>query len=231
MNVSEYLGKYAALDETAAKKVDLLADFLVAENEKYNLTAITDAKDVAMLHFYDSITPLRFIAHNASLIDIGTGAGFPALPIALFRPDVDVTMLDSTAKKLAFAQSAAALAGLENTSQLCGRAEELSHRPECRERFTVATARGVAVLNVLCELALPFVKTGGYFIAMKGRSGGEEAQNAHSAAKALGAKLVECESVIIPETDHTHTLVVFEKTRPTPECYPRKYAAITKKPL
>lgn len=229
MSVSAILSKYTDAVPRQLEAFDVIAGFLSEESKKYNLTALHDEHDVAMLHFYDSLTVAKMI--SGKVIDIGCGAGFPSLPLAVYRPDCTVTMLDSTRRKVEFAATAARLSGTENVKALCGRAEELSRLPEHRETYDTAVSRGVAALNILCEWALPFVRVGGLFIAMKGRAGREEAERSAHALEVLGGEIRDITDAEIPETDHIHTLITIKKTRPTSPQYPRSNAVTGKRPL
>lgn len=233
MSVSEYIRQYDALTEGELEKFDAFADMLVETNKKFNLTALTDDKDMALLHFYDSLTVRQAITPNdgAKLIDIGCGAGFPSMPLAITMQNCNFTMMDSTAKKLTFISESARTLGLTNVTTLTGRAEEFSVKPEYREKYDVGLARGVARLNILAELVLPFVKVGGVFVAMKGSRAAEELEEALHGIDLLGGALGRVIPVAIPETDRVHNLIVIRKIAPTPGKYPRQYTKIAKKPL
>ncbi len=209
-----------------------LYNSLIDTNKLYNLTAVTDVEKVCALHFADSLSALKYIEKNADLLDIGCGAGFPSLPIAIARPDVRVTAVDSTAKKIDFVSSFSKENALANITAITGRAEELA-RSEMRHGFSIVTARAVARLNVLCEIAVPLLKLGGHFIAMKGSAGKEELREAKNAIKALGGSVTdfsEGELVLSCETQK-RTIILIEKTAVTPDIYPRAYSKILKKPL
>lgn len=232
--VSKYLEKYFAGRVDELEKFDVIADMLMRENEKFNLTALRDAKDIAFLHFYDSLTVLGGEVERGKrlkMIDIGSGAGFPSLPLAVAVNTSSVTMLDSTAKKLAFAMSAANAAGLKNVGSVCGRAEEYAHDKLFRESYDIALARGVAPLNILLEWCLPFVRPGGFFVAMKGRAATQELTACENALAVLGGTVRSVREAEIPETEHVHTLITIEKTAPTPDIYPRQNSVTKKKPL
>lgn len=202
---------------------------LLEANRHTNLTAIRDEPGVARLHFLDSAALLKTADFGGKkVIDVGSGAGFPGVPLRILRPDMALTTIDSVGKKVDFVKAACQTLGLEDVTCLWGRAEEL---PALRERFDVAVCRAVAELDVLAELCLPLVKTGGLFIAMKGPACGEEAARAEFAVKAMGGRPREIFRYGIPGTDVTHAAAVVEKVKPTPPQYPRRYAQIRKKPL
>lgn len=223
-NLSDYIDH----KETFFKLYTALSD----TNKLYNLTAVTDAEGVSALHFADSLLAVKYIKGNGKLLDIGCGAGFPSLPIAIVRNDLSVFGIDSTAKKIAFSTKFAEENGIKNFISRAARAEELALTKE-REGYDFVTARAVARLNILSELALPFVKTGGYFIALKGSLGDEEYQEAEKAIKTLGGKLekIEKEKLITAKGEQERTFIIIKKVSKTPEIYPRAYAKIVKKPL
>ncbi|MBQ3592853.1 MAG: 16S rRNA (guanine(527)-N(7))-methyltransferase RsmG [Clostridia bacterium] len=209
------------------KNYDALADRLIEANKRLNLTAITQKDAVMVLHIEDSLTLCDYIPQGAKVIDVGTGGGFPALPIAMARDDIFVTALDSTAKKLAFVEQTADEFSLP-LKTLCARAEEAAE--QLRETFDVAVSRGVTALPALCELCLPFVKIGGKFIAMKAKDCEAEISSAKNALSVLGGEIKE---VLCPTlSDGTvHTLIIIEKISATPLKYPRRWSEIKKKPL
>lgn len=233
MSFSELTKKYReTLTDAECRSLDIIGESLRDKNAVMNLTALTDEKGVGLLHFWDSLTLLDTgLFKKANVIDVGCGGGFPSLPLALCASDCVITSNDATAKKLAYVEETAGKAGIKNLKTLCGRAEELALAPEYRENFDIAVARGVARLNVLCEWCMPFVKVGGYFVAMKGEKGREEADEAGKAISVLGGELVDIIDVKVPEFDYLHTLVVIKKTKSTPKLYPRRNSQIQKKPL
>ena len=205
------------------------AEFLVSENEKYNLTALTAPEDIAVKHFLDSLLPLKFgfPPGGAKVIDVGSGAGLPAIPLAVARPDLDVTALDATVKKVAFIEKAARVAGVK-VAAVAARAEEAA-KPPLRGNFDCAVSRGVAALNVLCELCMPFVKVGGVFLAYKGRGADAEIAEAKNAIAVLGGEVERVERAEIGGAERA--LVFIRKVKPTHDVYPRPFAKIKKKPL
>lgn len=205
---------------------------LTETNKLYNLTAVTDEVGVAALHFCDSLFAAKHPENGDKILDIGCGAGFPSLPIAIARPDVTVLGMDSTAKKTEFSRKFATEHNLTNFTSLAARAEEAA-KTDKRESFDLVTARAVARLNVLAELTLPFVKLGGYFLAMKGSVGEEEYEEAKKGIETLGGKLekIEKRELVLPNGSQSRTLILIRKVRPTPIAYPRMYSKIIKKPL
>ena len=221
------------ISESSTGKLTKLIDRMIAVNEKMNLTAITAPEEIILKHIADSATVIEFIPKKARLLDIGTGAGFPALPIAILRPDVSVYALDSTAKKLKYIDETASILELDNVKTVSGRAEELGRTVNYRERFDVVTARAVASLNVLTELCMPFVKLGGQFISMKGSGAAEELQSAKSGIIQLGGTCFDDREFNLRynDSEFQRHILISKKTKNTPESFPRMYNRITKKPL
>lgn len=218
-------------DDIRTKFADL-TDFLFEYNSHTNLTAIRDISGVILKHYVDSLMGERYLPKSAKVIDIGAGAGFPSLPIAIVRPDIKITAVDSTAKKTRFTQLAAEKLSIDNITAISARAEELAMTSEYRERFDCAVSRAVARLNILSELCIPFVREGGSFIAYKAYSE-EETSEALSAFGALGGKLSGNEEVCLASGDESakRSIIIIQKTRPTPKIYPRNFSRISKKPL
>ena len=210
-----------------------LAAHLIRFNGVHNVTAITEPHQIIFRHFADCLTAASYLPEGARVIDVGCGGGFPCLPLAIARPDLQITALDSTAKKLKFVESAAAELGLNGVTVLCARAEEAVRRPDMRERFDVATARAVARLRILSELCLPFVRVGGTFLSLKGEAGAEEAREAERGIGILGGDLEWVREIPITDGGEIlhHVLIRVKKVAHTPEIYPRNYAGIVKKPL
>lgn len=202
-------------------------------NEKINLTAITKDNEFVKKHFIDCIKAFKSdaIKNAESLIDVGTGAGFPGLPIAILSPDTKVTLLDSLNKRINFLNTVVRELELKNVTTIHSRAEDGAKNKALREKFDIATSRAVANMSVLSEFCIPYVRLGGHFIALKGPSVTEELQNSKNALGTLGGKLITVKEVDIEGTDLKHNLVVVEKVKETPKAYPRKAGTVTKKPL
>jgi 16S rRNA (guanine527-N7)-methyltransferase len=210
------------------------ASLLVEWNERVNLTAITDEEGIVTKHFLDSLSVLPMLdplGEALSLIDVGTGAGFPGMALAIMRPAWQVTLLEATRKKVDFLALVAAELGLRNVMPLWGRAEERGQEAAHRERYDAAVARAVAELPVLAEFCLPLIRTGGRWVAQKGPRVEEEVQRARNAFGQLGGKLLTVESVAIPGLEEARTLVVVEKVRPTSATFPRAPGIPKKRPL
>ncbi len=204
-------------------------DFLLDYNSKVNLTAITDEREVILKHFVDSVTVCKFVDFkDKRIIDVGTGAGFPAVPIKIIEPNCNMVLLDSLNKRVKFLQELGDKINLKNTGYLHMRAEDGGRHKDCREKFDYCVSRAVAHLSVLAEYDLPFVKVGGQFIALKGPLVDEELEEAEDAIKVLGGEIERVESVQIPFTDINHKLVFIKKVRQTPKKYPRKAGKVTK---
>ena len=217
------------LSEEKAAQFLRYYELLVEWNEKFNLTAITEFDDVVDKHFIDSCLGSRYLPESAcSLADIGTGAGFPGIPLKIFRPELNVFLLDSLRKRVDFLNVVISELGLTGISALHGRAEEISRKPEFREKFDVCVSRAVASLNSLSELCIPFVKVGGLFLSYKGQKGSEEAKEAAKAIEILG-----CSSTLRSETlfDAERIFVICDKNKSTPPKYPRGGGKPFSKPL
>ena len=219
------------LNEERADRFFLLYEHLVRENERFNLTAVTEGRAVILRHLCDSVCVAPYLP-GGTLIDVGCGAGFPSLPLAICRPDIRVTALDATKKRTDYVKGCGELLGLTNLTVICARAEDAA-KGELRESFDAATARGVAELRVLAELCLPFVRVGGLFLAMKGKSADEEAAAARAGIGTLGARPEGRKEIALTDGEETlaRPALLYRKERKTPEGYPRAYARICKKPL
>ncbi|MEY8752937.1 16S rRNA (guanine(527)-N(7))-methyltransferase RsmG [Alkalicoccobacillus gibsonii] len=237
MNKSEFVlalsKKGIDLSEHQQWQFERYFELLVEWNEKMNLTALTSESDVYLKHFYDSISAGFYYSFNEqkSILDVGAGAGFPSLPIKIVFPDIHVTIIDSLKKRIGFLEHLASELKLENVHFHHNRAEIAGQDPAYRARFDVVTARAVARLSVLSELCLPFAKTGGEFLAMKGAGAEEELKDAKKALDTLGGAVGETFSFTLPEEESERTIYLLQKTRSTPKKYPRKAGVPAKQPL
>lgn len=214
-----------------AEQFQKYLELLVEWNEKMNLTAITEPKEVAVKHFLDSILILKYLElpEGASLVDVGTGAGFPGVALKIMRPGLNLTLLDGLNKRLVFLQ--ALLSRLNFSAETVhARAEEAGRQPKYRQRFDFATARAVAPLNLLCEYCLPFLKTGGVFAAMKGPQAGAEITAAKNAVSLLGCELSAVHEFALPGGD-SRSLILIRRTKPLSDLYPRHGSKISRQPL
>lgn len=206
------------------------AELLVEKNKVMNLTAITEPSDIATLHFLDSAALLTLADfRDKTVADVGTGAGFPGLPLKIVEPSIRLTLLDSLNKRIDFLGEVCTDLGLSDVACIHGRAEEFA--AEHREGFDIVTSRAVANLRMLCELCLPLVKVGGHFLAMKSVDSDEELAQARGAIAALGAVTERQADYTIPGTDVRHRLIVLKKVKKTEKKYPRIFAKIKKNPL
>jgi 16S rRNA (guanine527-N7)-methyltransferase len=211
---------------------------LVAWNQKFNLTAITEYDQVQVRHFLDSLSCLLVQALRQALgqpqtrvIDIGSGAGFPSIPLKLVFPQATITLLEATGKKVQFLEHIAKILRLREVTPVHGRAEEMAHHPAHRNAYDLALARAVAELPIVVEYALPFCKIGGLVVAQKGEAGAAEAWSAEKAISLLGGELRRVVPVELPGLPEDRSLVVIEKIGPTPERYPRRPGIPRKRPL
>lgn len=202
-------------------------------NEKINLTAITEDEEVVKKHFIDCIKAFKRdeFKKAETLIDVGTGGGFPGIPIAIMRSDLKVTLLDSLNKRINFLNTVINELGLKNVTTIHSRAEDGARNKDLREKFDIATSRAVANMSVLSEFCLPYVKVDGHFIALKGPAVEQEIQESRNAIRTLGGQLVDICEVSIEGTELRHNLVIVKKVKPCEKIYPRKAGTITKKPI
>jgi len=206
------------------------ADMLVEKNKVMNLTAITEPRDIAALHFLDSAALLSLADFKGKRVaDIGTGAGFPGMPLRIVEPSIQLTLLDSLNKRIDFLKEVCGDLGLTDVQCIHGRAEEFA--ADHRERFDIVTSRAVANLQLLSELCLPLVKVDGYFLSMKAVDSEEELNQSKNAIKILGGQVEKVVDYTIPGTDVAHRLIFIKKVRETPKKYPRAFAKIKKNPL
>lgn len=208
-------------------------ELLVEWNQKMNLTGIEDEKEVFIKHFLDSISAVTkgYIQNGMSLIDVGTGAGFPGMPLRICLPELKVTLLDSLNKRINFLQEVASKLSIDDIEFIHGRAEDFGKNEDYREKFDIATARAVAGLPVLMEFCVPFIKVGGYFVCLKGPNANLELEESKKAMEVLGVEYIEKIDVKLPEIDLNHNILIFKKVKNTPSKYPRKAGKVSKNPI
>ena len=224
--------EFLQLNGDSLSRFKTYAEMLVEWNKKMNLTAITEPDEIIIKHFLDCLITFKNvdIPKNASIIDVGTGAGFPGMVLKIARPDIKLTLLDGLNKRLVFLSELCSALGFNDVEIIHKRAEDGGNAPELREKYDFATARAVAKLNVLSEYCLPFVKVGGMFLALKGPTAAEELENAENAFKTLGGELNDVQREVLPNGD-VRVIVKVKKISQTPTSYPRNSAKISKKPL
>lgn len=218
------------LTDEQINKFNMYCNMLIEWNSKMNLTAIKEPTEIAVKHFVDSCSVLNYvkIKKNAKVIDIGTGAGFPGIPLKILREDLDITLLDSLNKRLVFLNEVAKELNLDLTT-VHARAEDLGRQEEHREQYDIAISRAVAPLNILSEYSIPFVRKGGKFISMKGPNVQAEVDESKKAIRILGGKLNNVVQFNI--SDNSRSIVIVDKVNPIPYTYPRHGSKISKKPL
>lgn len=231
MTLDKYMEDFG-LSVKTSEELEKYKELLLEWNEKINITRITEEDEVYVKHFLDSLSlfKTKYLEGEKSLIDIGTGGGFPGLAVKIYNKNLDVTLLDSLNKRLIFLDEVIKELKLDKVSTIHGRAEELGRNSEFREKYDIATSRAVANLSTLLEYDLPFVKVGGYFISMKGPEYVEEVKNAKNALKTLGGQIEEIVEIKLP-MDITHYLIVIKKVKETPSKYPRGGGKPKNKPL
>lgn len=221
------------LDSKQREKFQIYKALLMEWNKKINITAITDDVDIDIKHFLDSLTPVttNLFFGNEKIIDIGTGGGFPGLPLKIFNKGLHITLLDSLNKRIIFLNEVIKALELQGIDAIHGRAEELGRDAKHREKYDICISRAVASLNTLSEYCIPFVKVGGHFISMKGPDVDRELKEAEKAIQTLGGKIVELKHIKIPQSNIVHSLIIVEKTFKTATKYPRGGGNPKKKPL
>ena len=217
------------------KQIDLekfynYMNLLLEWNEKINLTAITEPQEIILKHFIDSLTIEKYIRKGIKLIDVGTGAGFPGIPLNIAGNDINITLLDSLNKRITFLEDVIKKLQLKNINAIHSRVEDFASNKKNREIFDIATSRAVAPLNVLLEYLLPLVKVNGICICMKG-SNKEEIEIANNALKVLGGKIEQIDEITLPDSDIKRNIIIVRKVNRTPEKYPRKAGTPSKEPL
>lgn len=236
MNIDEFIAEFdlykdVQLNVEQKEKFYKYMNLLIEWNEKINLTAIVEPKEVILKHFVDSLTISKFLNEGDKLIDVGTGAGFPGIPNKIYNENINVTLLDSLKKRTIFLDEVINKLELKNIKSMHSRVEEFAQNKEYREKFDVATSRAVAQLNILLEYMLPLVKVGGLCICMKGSEIDEELNNAKNALKILGGEIEKVESFELANSDMKRNLVIIRKVKNTPNKYPRKAGTPNKEPL
>ena len=206
-------------------------NLLIEWNEKMNLTAIIDPEEIILKHFIDSVTILKDIEDNSKIVDVGTGAGFPGIPLSIMNPTLKITLVDSLNKRLIFLQEVVNKLGLKNIEIVHARAEEFGQNKMYRENFDIATSRAVANMSTLSEYLIPLVKVGGKVISMKASEAQEEINDAKKAIEVLGGKIEKIEEFNLPQSDIGRTVIIIRKNKPTPNKYPRKPGTPSKEPI
>ena len=232
MDFKQKLEEYnIEINDEQIEKFDLYMKLLLEWNEKINLTAITEKDDIILKHFVDSLTILKYVDKRDKIIDIGTGAGFPGIPIKIMNEKANITLLDSLNKRINFLNIVINELKLDNIVAIHGRAEELARNKAHREKYDVAVSRAVANLSTLTEYMLPFVKVGGKCICMKGANVEEEIDKAKNAIKKLGGQIEIVDNFYLSENDNERNIVIIKKIKETEPKYPRKAGIPSKEPL
>ncbi len=218
-------------NEEQIEKFYKYMNLLIEWNEKINLTAIIKPEEIILKHFVDCLTISKYIEKNSKLIDVGTGAGFPGIPLKIYRKDLKITLVDSLNKRLNFLKEVINQLDLESVEIIHSRAEELGRDYDYREKFDIATSRAVANLSTLSEYLLPFVRVGGNCICMKGADVDEEIKTAKNAIEVLGGKIVEKDVFNLPESNLGRSIIIIEKTKNTSKKFPRKAGTPAREPI
>lgn len=221
------------LTEDQVNKFVIYKSLLKEWNQKINITSIEDDEEIDIKHFLDSLTPINtgLFKEKIKVIDIGTGGGFPGIPLKIYKGDIEVVLLDSLNKRINYLNEVIKNLNLTDISAVHGRAEDFGQNKDYREKFDIAVSRAVASLNILSEYCLPFVKVGGYFISMKGQDVEEEMKESTKAISILGGRVEKKVDVTIPNSDITHSLIIIKKIEETPTKYPRSAGKPKKNPL
>lgn len=221
------------LSEDQINSFIIYKELLKEWNEKINITSITDDIEIDIKHFLDSLTPAitKLFEGEKKIIDVGTGGGFPGLPLKIYNKELELTLLDSLNKRIIFLNEVIKSLQLKNINAVHGRAEELGRKEEYREQYDICISRAVASLDTLSEYCMPFVKEGGYFISMKGPDVDEEIIQSEKGIRILGGKVVDKKIFTLPESDINHSLIIIEKIKETPTKYPRAGGKPKKDPL
>ena len=219
------------LTEEQLEKFYLYMNILLEWNEKINLTAITNEEEIILKHFVDSLTINKYIEDSKSLIDVGTGAGFPGIPIKILRQDLKIILLDSLNKRINFLNEVIEKLELKNIECIHGRAEEFGKNKNYREKYDISTSRAVANMSTLSEYLIPFVKIGGKVLAMKGDKAEEELEEAKKAIKLLGGKVENIDNFYLPNSDIKRSIIIIKKIEKTESKFPRKPGMPAKEPI
>jgi 16S rRNA (guanine527-N7)-methyltransferase len=231
-NMKQYAKKIGiVLEEEQIEQFYQYEKLLLIWNEKINLTAITKPEEIILKHFIDSMTIAKYIGANKTLVDVGTGAGFPGIPLKIIRKDIQITLLDSLNKRVQFLNEIIKQLELKEVETIHGRVEEFGKNKKYREKFDYATSRAVANLTTLSEYLLPLVKIEGKCICMKGSTVKEEIDQSQKAIAILGGKIEEIEAFQLPESDIDRHIVLLRKIKQTPAKYPRKPGTPSKEPI
>ena len=219
------------LQEEQLEQFFTYKELLIEWNKKMNLTAIEQEEDIITKHFIDSLSIASYIPDTAKVIDIGTGAGFPGIPLKILKKDLSLTLLDSLNKRITFLEEVIRNLSLENIQAVHARAEELAHKEEYREQYDIAVSRAVAPMHTLLEYMLPYVKIGGKCICMKGPNLQEESKDLQNCLETLGGKIEKIEEIVLPKTEIKRNIMLIKKENKTPKKYPRNPGMPSKKPL
>ena len=228
----EYLEKLnLELKDEQYQKFYNYMNLLIEWNKKINLTAITSEKEIIIKHFVDSLTILKYIPQEANIIDVGTGAGFPGIPLKIVKDDIKITLLYSLNKRIKFLDDVINKIELKNIRAIHGRAEEYAHNKEYREKFDIATSRAVANMSTLSEYLLPFVKIDGMVVAMKGSEINDEINKSKKAINVLGGNLIKIDNFNLPNSDYERNIILIKKEKNTIKKFPRKAGMPSKEPI
>ena len=219
------------INDEQIKSFEKYMNLLLEWNEKINLTAITQPEEIKLKHFVDSLTVLKYINDDDKVIDIGTGAGFPGIPLKIMNKNTKITLLDSLNKRINFLNIVIEKLDLSNIQAIHGRAEEIARNKLYREKYDVAVSRAVANLSTLTEYMLPFVKVGGKCICMKGANVNEELERAQNAIKELGGEIEKIDNFFLSDNDNERNIIIIKKVKETKSKYPRKAGTPSKEPL